>query len=72
MPIGSRSKNILGSDHFDFDVKVILGLLTIETNNSAFEAKVIICLESTRLDGWGPKTRLNGSHDQQGKGLKIV
>ena len=29
---------------FDFEIKVILGLLTIETNNFAFEVKVILGL----------------------------
>ena len=38
--------------------------LTIETNNFAFEAKVILGLESTCSDGYGAKIGLNGSHDQ--------
>ena len=39
------------TNDFAFQVKVILGLLTIETNNFAFEAMVIIGLESTCSDG---------------------
>ena len=38
--------------------------LTIETNNFAFEVKLKLGLESTRLDGYGAKIRLDGSHDQ--------
>ena len=37
---------------------------TIETNNFAFEAKVILGLESTCSDGQGAKIGLDGSHDQ--------
>ena len=38
--------------------------LTIETKNFAFEFNFILGLESTRLDGYGAKLRLNGPHDQ--------
>ena len=38
--------------------------LTIETNNFAFEVKFILSLESTRLDDYGAKIRLNGPNDQ--------
>ena len=38
--------------------------LTIETKNFAFEVNFILGLESTRLDGYGAKLRLNGPHDQ--------
>ena len=37
---------------------------TIETNDFAFEAKVILSLESTCPDGKGAKMGLNVSHDQ--------
>ena len=40
--------------------------LTIETKNFAFEAKVILGLESTCPDGQEAKTGLNGSNNQQG------
>ena len=36
----------------------------IETNNFAFEAKVILGLESTCQDGHGAKIELIGSHDK--------
>ena len=39
-------------------------LPTIETNNIAFEAKVILGLESTCPDGQGAKIGLNDSNDQ--------
>ena len=35
---------------FVFEIKVILGLLTIDTNNFAFETKVVLGLESTSPD----------------------
>ena len=35
----------------------------MDTNNFTFEVKVIIGLESTRLDGFGAKLGLNGTHD---------
>ena len=38
--------------------------LTIKTNNFAFEAKVILGLESNCPGGYGAKIGLNGSHDQ--------
>ena len=38
--------------------------LTIETKNFAFEAKVILGLESTCQDGKGAKIGFNGSHHQ--------
>ena len=38
-------------------------ILTKDTNNFTFEVKVIIGLESTRLDGFGAKIGLNGTHD---------
>ena len=38
--------------------------LTIETNNFAFQVKVILGLESTCPDGKGAKIGLNGPHDQ--------
>ena len=38
--------------------------LTIKTNNFAFEAKIILGLESTWPDNLGAKTRLNGSNEQ--------
>ena len=38
--------------------------LTIETNNFAFKAKVILGLESTCPDGKGANIGLNGSHNQ--------
>ena len=37
--------------------------LSIETNNFAFEVKVILGLESTCLDGQGAKIGLNGPQD---------
>ena len=45
-------------------VKVLSFLgLTSETNNFAFEVKVILGLESTSLDGQGAKIGLNGPQD---------
>ena len=40
--------------------------LSIETNNFAFEVKVILGLESTLRDDQGAKIGLNGPQDQQG------
>ena len=37
--------------------------LTMETNNSTFEVKLIIGLESTRQDSYKAKIVLNGPHD---------
>ena len=44
-------------------LKHLLGLI-IETNNFAFEVKVILGLESTCQDAQGAKIGLNGSHGQ--------
>ena len=41
--------------------KYFLGI-TIETNNFAFEVKVILVLESTCPDDWGAKIGLDGPH----------
>ena len=38
--------------------------LTIKTDNFAFEAKVILGLESNCPGGYGAKIGLNSSHDQ--------
>ena len=46
------------TNNFDFEVKVILGLLTIETNNFVFEFKVIL-----GPDGDGAQIVLNDPHD---------
>ena len=39
---------------------------TIETDNFAFDVKVILGLESTCADGLGAEIGLNGPHDQYG------
>ena len=38
-------------------------MLTIETNKFAFEIKVILGIESTRLDGYRAKIELNCPND---------
>ena len=45
-------------------VRIYFSDLTIETNNFAFEVKVILGLESTHLEIWVAKLGLNGPQDK--------